>query len=47
EEKESNVYFVDIELTTYNRVHLANVMRKIRTMPEVQRVSRHSQSRHQ
>ena len=47
EEKESNVYFVDIELTTYNRVHLANVMRKIRTMPEVQKVSRHSQSRHQ
>ncbi|MDC8831980.1 bifunctional GTP diphosphokinase/guanosine-3',5'-bis pyrophosphate 3'-pyrophosphohydrolase [Alteromonas gilva] len=46
EEKESNIYFVDIELTTYNRVHLANVMRKIRTMPEVQRVSRHSQSRH-
>ncbi|WP_370167395.1 bifunctional GTP diphosphokinase/guanosine-3',5'-bis pyrophosphate 3'-pyrophosphohydrolase, partial [Marisediminitalea sp.] len=46
EEKESNVYFVDIELTTYNRVHLANVMRKIRTMPEVQKVSRHSQSRH-
>ncbi|TPV58566.1 bifunctional GTP diphosphokinase/guanosine-3',5'-bis pyrophosphate 3'-pyrophosphohydrolase [Aestuariibacter sp. GS-14] len=47
EEKESNVYFVDIELTTYNRVHLANVMRKIRTMQEVQKVSRHSQSRQQ
>ncbi len=47
EEKESNIYFVDIELTTYNRVHLANVMRKIRTMPEVQKVSRHSQSRQQ
>ena len=46
EEKESNIYFVDLELTTYNRVHLANVMRKIRIMPEVQRVSRHSQSRH-
>ena len=45
EEKESNIYFVDLELTTYNRVHLANVMRKIRIMPEVQRVSRHSQSR--
>ncbi|GGF76915.1 bifunctional GTP diphosphokinase/guanosine-3',5'-bis pyrophosphate 3'-pyrophosphohydrolase [Alteromonas lipolytica] len=45
EEKESNIYFVDIELTTYNRVHLANVMRKIRIMPEVQKVSRHSQSR--
>ena len=46
EEKESNIYFVDLELTTYNRVHLANVMRKIRIMPEVQRPSRHSQSRH-
>ena len=46
EEKESNIYFIDIELTTHNRVHLANIMRKIRKMPEVQRVSRHSQSRH-
>lgn len=45
EEKESNVYFIDIELTTHNRVHLANIMRKIRIMPEVQKVSRHSQSR--
>ncbi|MEG3765178.1 bifunctional GTP diphosphokinase/guanosine-3',5'-bis pyrophosphate 3'-pyrophosphohydrolase [Alteromonas sp. 14N.309.X.WAT.G.H12] len=46
EEKESNIYFIDIELTTHNRVHLARVMKKIRTMSEVQRVSRHSQSRH-
>nr|WP_220099541.1 bifunctional GTP diphosphokinase/guanosine-3',5'-bis pyrophosphate 3'-pyrophosphohydrolase [Alteromonas lipotrueiana] len=46
EEKESNIYFIDIELTTHNRVHLARIMRKIRTMPEVQKVSRHSQSRH-
>ena len=46
EEKESNIYFIDIELTTYNRVHLARVMKKIRTMSEVQKVSRHSQSRH-
>lgn len=45
EEKESNVYFINIELTTKNRVQLASVMRKIRTMPEVQRVSRHSQSK--
>ena len=45
-EKESNIYFIDLELTTHNRVHLARVMKKIRTMPEVQRVSRHSQSRH-
>ena len=46
EEKESNIYFIDIEITTQNRVHLARVMKKIRTMPEVQKVSRHSQSRH-
>jgi guanosine-3',5'-bis(diphosphate) 3'-pyrophosphohydrolase len=45
EEKESNVYYIDLELTTKNRVHLAKVMRKIRSMPEVQKVSRHSQSR--
>ncbi|GAA0856332.1 bifunctional GTP diphosphokinase/guanosine-3',5'-bis pyrophosphate 3'-pyrophosphohydrolase [Aliiglaciecola litoralis] len=45
EEKESNVYYIDLELTTKNRVHLAKVMRKIRSMPEVQKVSRHSQNR--
>ncbi|HAQ48142.1 MAG TPA: guanosine-3',5'-bis(diphosphate) 3'-diphosphatase [Glaciecola sp.] len=45
EEKESNVYYIDIELTIKNRLQLANVMRKIRTMPEVQRVSRHSQAK--
>lgn len=47
EEKESNVYFIDIELTTHHRVHLARIMRRIRRMPEVQRVSRHSRSRQQ
>nr|WP_268820381.1 bifunctional GTP diphosphokinase/guanosine-3',5'-bis pyrophosphate 3'-pyrophosphohydrolase [Paraglaciecola sp. G1-23] len=45
EEKESNVYYIDIELTIKNRLQLANVMRKIRIMPEVQRVSRHSQAK--
>jgi guanosine-3',5'-bis(diphosphate) 3'-pyrophosphohydrolase len=45
EEKESNVYYINIELTTRNRLQLANVMRKIRAMPEVQRVSRHSQTK--
>ena len=45
EEKESNVYFIDLELTTHNRVHLARVMKRIRSMPEVQKVSRHSQLR--
>lgn len=45
EEKESNIYYIDLELTTKNRVHLAKVMRRIRSMPEVQKVSRHSQLR--
>ncbi|WP_088329668.1 bifunctional GTP diphosphokinase/guanosine-3',5'-bis pyrophosphate 3'-pyrophosphohydrolase [Lacimicrobium sp. SS2-24] len=45
EEKESNIYYIDLELTTTNRVHLAGVMRKIRAMAEVQKVSRHSQSK--
>lgn len=43
EEKESNVYYVDLELTTKNRHHFATIVRKIRSMPEVQSVSRHSQ----
>lgn len=43
EEKESNIYYIDIELTIKNRLQLSKVMRKIRSMPEVQRVSRHSQ----
>jgi guanosine-3',5'-bis(diphosphate) 3'-pyrophosphohydrolase len=43
EEKESNIYYLDIELTIKNRLQLSKVMRKIRSMPEVQRVSRHSQ----
>jgi RelA/SpoT family (p)ppGpp synthetase len=46
EEKESNIYYIDLELTTSNRIHLANVMRRIRSMEEVQRVSRHSRSKH-
>jgi guanosine-3',5'-bis(diphosphate) 3'-pyrophosphohydrolase len=45
EEKESGIYYIDIELTIKDRIQLADVMRKIRIMPEVQRVSRHSQSK--
>ncbi|GAC08279.1 bifunctional GTP diphosphokinase/guanosine-3',5'-bis pyrophosphate 3'-pyrophosphohydrolase [Paraglaciecola chathamensis] len=45
EEKESGIYYIDIELTITDRIQLADVMRKIRIMPEVQRVSRHSQSK--
>ncbi|WP_026317770.1 bifunctional GTP diphosphokinase/guanosine-3',5'-bis pyrophosphate 3'-pyrophosphohydrolase [Algicola sagamiensis] len=40
EEKESNLYTINIELTVINRVHLAQIMRKIRIMPDVQRVYR-------
>jgi RelA/SpoT family (p)ppGpp synthetase len=45
EEKESNIYYIDLELTTSNRIHLAHIMRRIRSMEEVQRVSRHSRSK--
>lgn len=45
EEKESNVYYVDLELTTKNRHHFSTIVRKIRSMPEVQSVSRHSQTK--
>jgi len=43
EERENSIYIIDIELTTKNRIHLAKIMRKIRAMPELQKVSRHSQ----
>ncbi|WP_412972628.1 bifunctional GTP diphosphokinase/guanosine-3',5'-bis pyrophosphate 3'-pyrophosphohydrolase [Glaciecola sp. MF2-115] len=43
EERENSIYVIDIELTTKNRLHLAKIMRKIRSMPELQKVSRHSQ----
>jgi guanosine-3',5'-bis(diphosphate) 3'-pyrophosphohydrolase len=36
---------VDVELSARNRVHFAKIMRKIRTLPELQKVSRHSQSK--
>ena len=44
-DREDNNLLVDIELTTRNRIHFATVMRKIRTLPELVRVSRHSQSK--
>ncbi|WP_427983285.1 bifunctional GTP diphosphokinase/guanosine-3',5'-bis pyrophosphate 3'-pyrophosphohydrolase [Agarivorans sp.] len=40
EEKEGRVYTIDLLVTTHSRVHLANIMRKIRVMPEVLRVVR-------
>lgn len=40
EEKDGRVYSAFIRLTTRDRVHLANIMRKIRIMPDVVKVSR-------
>ncbi|MBK5143629.1 bifunctional GTP diphosphokinase/guanosine-3',5'-bis pyrophosphate 3'-pyrophosphohydrolase [Budviciaceae bacterium BWR-B9] len=40
EEKDGRVYIAYIRLTTHNRVHLANIMRKIRIMPDVIKVTR-------
>lgn len=40
EEKDGRVYNVYIHLTVRDRVHLANIMRKIRIMPDIIKVSR-------
>ena len=40
DEKESNLYIIDLGITVKDRVHVADVMRKIRVMPDVQRVYR-------
>ncbi|ACS87703.1 bifunctional GTP diphosphokinase/guanosine-3',5'-bis pyrophosphate 3'-pyrophosphohydrolase [Musicola paradisiaca] len=40
EEKDGRVYSAFIRLTTRDRVHLANIMRKIRVMPDVIKVNR-------
>lgn len=40
DEKESNLYTIDIELTCRDRVHLADIIRKIKVMVDVQRVLR-------
>ena len=39
-ERYSGLYIVDIELTCRDRIHLANIIRKIKVMPDVQRVIR-------
>lgn len=39
-EKESGLYLIDIEITCRNRVHLADIIRKIKVMGDVQRVVR-------
>ncbi|MDX1302673.1 bifunctional GTP diphosphokinase/guanosine-3',5'-bis pyrophosphate 3'-pyrophosphohydrolase [Photobacterium sp.] len=40
EEKDGRLYTVKVRLTTKGRIHLANIMRRIRVMPNVVRVSR-------
>ena len=40
DEKESNLYIIDLGITVKDRIHVADVMRKIRVMPDVQRVYR-------
>ncbi|NQZ11457.1 MAG: bifunctional GTP diphosphokinase/guanosine-3',5'-bis pyrophosphate 3'-pyrophosphohydrolase [Algicola sp.] len=40
EEKESNLYIINVELQATNRIHLANIMRKIRVMDDIQKVYR-------
>lgn len=46
-EKESNVYYIDIELTTTDRIHFSRIIKRIRKMDEVKKVSRHSQAKSQ
>ncbi|MBX2850022.1 MAG: bifunctional GTP diphosphokinase/guanosine-3',5'-bis pyrophosphate 3'-pyrophosphohydrolase [Acidiferrobacterales bacterium] len=40
EEKESNIYVITADVSVKNRVHLADVIKKIRTMPDVQKINR-------
>lgn len=40
EEIDSTIYYIDVALTISDRKHLADVMRQIRKMPNVQRVAR-------
>lgn len=40
EEKDGRVYCAFIRLTAKDRIQLANIMRKLRIMPDVLRVSR-------
>ena len=39
-EKDSNLYAIDMEITCRNRVHLADIIRKIKVMVDVQKVIR-------
>lgn len=40
EEKESNLYVITADVTVKDRIHLARLIKKLRTMPDVQRIHR-------
>jgi GTP diphosphokinase / guanosine-3',5'-bis(diphosphate) 3'-diphosphatase len=40
EERDGRVYLINLRISVHDRVHLANVMRRIRVLPEVLRTSR-------
>lgn len=40
EERDGRVYLINLRISIHDRVHLANVMRRIRVLPEVLRISR-------
>jgi GTP pyrophosphokinase/guanosine-3',5'-bis(diphosphate) 3'-pyrophosphohydrolase len=40
EEKDSNLYVITADITVTDRIHLARIIKKIRRMPDVQRVHR-------
>lgn len=40
EEKESNLYAITADVTVQDRIHLARLIKKLRTMQDVQRISR-------
>ena len=40
EEKDSNLYLISLEVTCRDRIHIANIIRQIKIMPDVQRVIR-------
>jgi len=39
-EKESGIYAIDMEITCRDRIHLADIIRKIKVMVDVQKVIR-------
>ena len=46
-DKDDQNFSIDIELTTRNRVHFAEIMRKIRNLPDFHSISRHSKYKQQ